>query len=225
MGTIRSKIHSLVTVLRDDRPPVLSAPTTVIIGVDPRIPLPELSRSRPLHLHIVRERSDPVFQGAVPAARQRFAARMMAKYGDVGLLARTDDGEVVGWTWICPTSFRDPTSGLRSRLAPDEVWIYDTAALRTPYRGLRAADFLIREMHRFIREEFGANYYYSAIDTGNHRSLLLAERIGAVEVQRTRSLLLLQQRGIQVPLSSRPAYGPCSRDGRHRTRGLAPSFN
>jgi hypothetical protein len=214
------KLRSLITVLQD-KPILVAAPSFVIVRADAhRHPPPP--GSRPLHLHVVRRPDDPVLTQATEPPRQRYASRSMAAHGDIGLFALTERDEVVGWTWICPVSFRDSTSGLRSRLASDETWNYDTRALRTAYHGLRAADFLLAEVSRVTREEFDGRYWYSAIETTNDRSLRLFERSGTVEVQRVRTINLLQQRGIQVPFSARPAHGPCSRRGRHRTRQASP---
>ncbi len=141
--------------------------------------------------------------------------------GDTCYLA-TVDGRFGGWLWFSRLPVqRDPWSGLRIRLAPDEAYTYAMWA-EPELRSLGIGGRLMSTLLRDVQADAATRRLYGWVDRENREMQMLVRMMfGFAPVQRVTRLRLLDRVGWQVPLSDRPRFGPVSRAGRHSDRRSA----
>jgi len=130
--------------------------------------------------------------------------------GFVGLV----DGRFAGWVWLSRASHRDPYSGLRIRLAPDEAYAY-ALWVAPGDRPHGVAAVLMTAMLTAVAEDPSLSRVYGWVDQRNRESQVLLRLLGFKRVQEVRRFHLLHRFGRALPASARPPFGPLSRDGRH----------
>lgn len=152
-------------------------------------------------------------EGVVPRERRR-AARPYVARGDTGLIAF--DGDVfAGWIWLSRTTHRDPWSGLNIHLAGDEAYAY-ALWVEPPYRPRGVGRALMVRMLEEVVSDPALTRVYGWVDQRNRESQMLLRLLGFKDVQTVRRAQVLHRRGVAVPRSPRPDFGPVSRQGRHR---------
>jgi len=148
----------------------------------------------------------------VPEDRHRTVRGFFAR-GDVGWIARVDN-HFGGWIWLSRLSHRDPWSGFRIRLAPDEAYAYGLW-VKPELRPAGVAAVLMAWMLREAHEDPALGRVYGWVDSRNRKSQALMRMSGFQSVQHVKRLHVLRRFGAQLPLSDRPAFGPLSRAGMH----------
>jgi ribosomal protein S18 acetylase RimI-like enzyme len=181
-------------------------------------PVPEPPQIENAAIHQL-SRQQPESRDVLPHNRSKEARPFVAR-GDRGYLA-TLDGRFAGWLWLSRVSHRDPWSGLRLRIAPDEAYLYALWA-EPDYRKLGVGALLMSAVLSDMQREPEVNCVYGWVDSGNREmQVLIRMAFGFTQVQRVRRARLLHLIGWQVPWSDAPRFGPVSRAGRHSTRHLA----
>jgi CelD/BcsL family acetyltransferase involved in cellulose biosynthesis len=194
-----------------------------VIERDLRKPIPELAEIPGMEIHRVTSAQPGRWQDLVPRTQRRTVQRFLAR-GDVGYLASIEDN-FAGRIWVSHTSHRDPWSGLRIRLAPDEAYAYAMEVIPR-YRALGLATPLVGRMLSDLREDKRLARVYGWVDSRNRESLFLLRIVfGFTQVQTAKRAHLLRRIGWQVRGSDQPSFGPLSRTGRHsearRDAGMA----
>lgn len=147
-----------------------------------------------------------------PAQRRHF--RPFLRRGDTGFLALKGD-DVVGWVWLSQVSHRDPWSGLRIHLAPDEGYAYDLWT-DPGARRLLLGQSLMGALLRHGQTYLGLSRVYGWVDRANRSSAVLLRLLGFVDAQTVRRVHVLRRTGWMRRGSDQPAFGPLSARGRHR---------
>lgn len=155
----------------------------------------------------------------VPKARLRDVRKFFAR-DDVGWIARVN-GRFVGWIWLSRISHRDPWSGLRIRLAPDEAYAY-ALWVEPEVRPAGVAAVLMSSMLREVHDDPALARVYGWVDSRNRESQALMRMSSFRGVQHVKRVHLLRRMGTQLPRTDRPAFGPMSRAGTH-SQGAAVS--
>lgn len=150
---------------------------------------------------------------AVPAERRHEMAAFHRR-GDRGLVV-TVDGDFAGWIWMSRVTHRDPWSGLRIRLAPDERYAY-ALWVEPRFRPSGVGRVLMVNMLRQLAADPSVTRVYGWVDRGNRQSQVLLRLLGFVDAQTVRRVHVARRFGRQLPGSDLPAFGPLSADGRHR---------
>lgn len=189
-----------------------------VFAWDASKPVPEPPRIEGSAIHVLSRRQDES-QGVLPRRRSKEAQPFLAR-GDRGYLA-TLDGRFAGWLWLSRVSHRDPWSGLRFRIAPDEAYVYAMWA-EPNYRKLGIGGLLMSAVLSDLQREAAIKRVYGWVDSGNREmQVLIRMAFGFTQIQRVRRARLLHLIGWQLPWSDAPRFGPVSRAGRHSTRHLA----
>jgi ribosomal protein S18 acetylase RimI-like enzyme len=163
-------------------------------------------------LHLLTPQSGAGFEALPP--RYAKHARSYLKRGDSGYVV-TVRGSFAGWLWMSRVSHRDPWSGLRFRIAPDEAYIYAMWA-EPEYRELGIGAALMAALLADVQDDPALDRVYGWVDEPNREMQLLVRMMfGFQEVQKVRRARVLHLAGVQVPLTDRPRSGPVSRRGRH----------
>jgi GNAT superfamily N-acetyltransferase len=92
-----------------------------VFAWDASNPVPKPQQIEGSAIHVLARGQDES-QDLLPRRRSKEARPFLAR-GDRGYLA-TLDGRFAGWLWLSRVSHRDPWSGLRFRIAPDEAYVY-----------------------------------------------------------------------------------------------------
>lgn len=186
--------------------------TTDVLVWEVREP-PRTPRTQ-IDLRIVEVKPGADWQAVVPPERRR-STRPFERRGDTGFVAFSGD-QFVGWVWISRRTHRDPWSGLHIKLARDEAYAY-ALWVEPEVRPKGVARALMVQMLQSVAADPALTRVYGWVDRRNRESQLLLRLLGFKDVQTVRRAHLLHRRGRRVPGSSRPAFGPLSRQGRHRT--------
>jgi GNAT superfamily N-acetyltransferase len=152
--------------------------------------------------------------GDVLAGKYAGDAKSFLRRGDRGHVA-TVGGRFAGWMWLSRVSHRDPWSGLRFRLAPDEAYVY-AMWVEPEFRPLGVGAMLMATQLSEVQRAGDVSRVYGWVDSNNREMQLLTRMVfGFVQVQTVRRARLLHLTGVQVPRSDEPRFGPVSRAGRH----------
>ena len=135
--------------------------------------------------------------------------------GDQGFAA-VADGRFAGWIWLSRASHRDRWSGLNVRLAADEGYAY-ALWIEPELRPKGVARVLMVAMLSAVHTDPALTRVYGWVDRQNRESQMLLRLLGFKNVQSVKRVMLLDRFGRALPRSDRPAEGPLSRHGRHRT--------
>ena len=155
-----------------------------------------------------------MIRATLPADRMPFQAER-ARRGDLLFVALVDE-QPVGWLFLARASHRDPWSGLKVRLAADEIYCYDLWINASHRRG-GTARYLTQTMFRWCASRPDLTRLYAWVDQDNRASQKLCRHVhGMVECQHISYARVLNRFGVPIPFSDRPRYGPFSRRGRHR---------
>lgn len=168
----------------------------------------------PLEFRTVDRAALDELRGTVPDGLHREAGAFLER-GDTGFAALAGDA-FAGWVWLSRRSHRDPWSGLRICLAPDEAYAY--ALWVEP--DLRPKGVARALMTRMLHEVFAdpvLTRVYGWVDKRNRESQMLLRLLGFKDVQHVKRAMVLDRLGRQIPGTDRPRFGPLSRDGRHRS--------
>ncbi len=149
-----------------------------------------------------------------PAEHAGQAGPFVAR-GDQGFAAVVD-GRFAGWIWLSRTSHRDPWSGLNIRLAGDEAYAY-ALWVDPEFRPKGVARVLMVAMLTAVHADPALTRVYGWVDQPNRESQMLLRLLGFKDVQSVKRVMLLDRFGRALPRTDRPAEGPLSRHGRHRT--------
>jgi GNAT superfamily N-acetyltransferase len=152
------------------------------------------------------------WQRLLPPERRR-RARVFFSRDDVGLVALVD-GRFAGWVWLSRVTHRDPYSGLRIRLAPDEGYAY-ALWIEPECRPHGLGSVLMTAMLTEARDVHRLARVYGWVDRRNRESQMLLRMLGFVSAQRARRVHVVHRVGRALPGSVAPPYGPLSRAGRH----------
>jgi ribosomal protein S18 acetylase RimI-like enzyme len=178
-----------------------------------RSAVPEPAHAEGSEIEAVDSTRPGAWRALVPRNRWKALEANLAR-GDRGYLA-TVDGRFAGWIWVSRRSHRDPWSGLRIRLAPDEAYTYGMW-VDPLYRAVGLAASLVAAMLEDLRGDPDVELVYGWVDARNRQSeMLLRIVFGFTHVQTVRRVHLLRRLGWQVPRSDEPRFGPLSRRGRH----------
>jgi RimJ/RimL family protein N-acetyltransferase len=176
-------------------------------------PLPELGEIPGLEMHPVTTSDPGRWREFVPQAQWRTVERCLER-GDRGCFAVVD-GNYAGRIWLSRTSHRDPWSGLRIRLAPDEAYTFAMQAVPR-YRRLGVAAAVVARMLSDLQQDGDIQRVYGWVDTRNRESMVLLRMVfGFTGVQTAKRAHLLRRIGWQVRGSDEPSFGPLSHTGRH----------
>lgn len=148
----------------------------------------------------------------VPRDRHSRVRAFLAR-GDEGFIGLVD-GRFAGWVWLSRVSHRDPYSGLRIRLAPDEAYAY-ALWIAPEDRPHGVAAVLMTAMLTAVATDPALTRVYGWVDQRNRESEVLLRLLGFERAQEVRRLHLLHRFGRALPGSAQPPFGPLSRDGRH----------
>ena len=150
----------------------------------------------------------------VPKSRSKAVDSFFAR-GDQGYVATVGD-RFAGWVWLSQVSHRDPWSGLRIRMAPDEAYAYAMRVEKAD-RELGVAGVLMSRLLSDARSDRQLSRVYGWVDRRNREmQLMLRMMYGFTQVQRVWRASA-PRIGWQVPWSDNPKFGPVSRVGRHST--------
>jgi RimJ/RimL family protein N-acetyltransferase len=111
-------------------------------------------------------------------------------------------------------SHRDPWSGLRIRLAPDELYSYDLW-VNAPYRRSGVGCHLFRADIREAVHDPTLNRVYGFVDKRNEPMQKVVRGVGFETAQTVKYARILKRFAVPVPFSDHPRFGPFSRRGRH----------
>jgi GNAT superfamily N-acetyltransferase len=157
---------------------------------------------------------DAGLRGLLPTPRTRTVGAFLAR-GDQGYVG-TVGGRFAGWIWLSRVSHRDPYSGLRIRIAPDEAYAY-AMRVEPAYRHLGVAAVLLSTLLSDAKNDPAISRVYGWVDSGNREmQTLLRMMFGFMQAQRVYRVRLTRI-GWQVPWSDDPRFGPVSSVGRHST--------
>jgi ribosomal protein S18 acetylase RimI-like enzyme len=164
-------------------------------------------------LRVGLDMSDPLLERVLPPYRVSLIPER-SRRGDRCSVAFVGD-EVAGWLMSARVSHRDPWSGLRVHLGPDEIYSYDMW-VEPPYRrtGL-GIHLLLADAREAVRDPT-INWFYGIVDARNEPMQRLVRGLGFEQVQSVKYARILKRWALQVPFSDRPRYGPFSGRGRHR---------
>jgi len=154
------------------------------------------------------------WESLVPPHRRGNVQTFLAR-GDAGYLAGVD-GRLAGWIWLSRVTHRDPWSGLRIRLGPDEAYAY-ALWVDPEHRPKGVAAALVVSLLREVRDDPTLTRVYGWVDKRNRESQVLLRLLGFVQVQHVKRVHVLHRIGRQLPRSDRPRFGPLSAAGRHRS--------
>lgn len=197
----------------------LSLMTVVIMAGDlTREPRSVKAADRRLSIHIATRPDDELVRTSMSKARQRVAARDMVK-GDVCFFA-LDVERVAGWVWLSRAHTYDRVTGLHYRLAPWECIGYDAVALPEYRRRAGVGTRLLEAVLQYGHEDAELKRIYGAADVRGPSPGLM-RNFEFEKVQTVKLLQVFERRGIQMPFSDRPRYGPASRQGAHSESGLS----
>jgi len=158
-------------------------------------------------------RARPELREVLPRRLARNARGFLAR-GDEGYVA-TVGGRFAGWLWLSRVSHRDPWSGLRFRIAPDEAYSYAMWA-EPEHRHLGVGAKLMASLLADAKDDPALTRVYGWVDADNREMQVLIRMVfGFTDVQQVRRARVLHLFGVQVPASDRPRFGPVSRAGRH----------
>ncbi|MCW2673421.1 MAG: Acetyltransferase family protein [Frankiales bacterium] len=163
-------------------------------------------------VNIVRTDEGDSDSAALTPAQQRHV-RPFLRRGDTGLLAMRGD-DTVGWIWLSRVSHRDPWSGLRIRLAPDEGYAYDLWT-EPGLRYLLLGQALVGSLLAHAQGDLGLTRVYGWVDQRNRGSDVLLRMLGFSDAQSVQRVHVLHRVGWKRRGSDCPPYGPLSRHGRH----------
>ncbi len=186
---------------------------TDVLERDANAAIPHVMQPRSAGVDRIDPRQSDTWQAVVPRSSHRAVAAFRRR-SDTGYLA-VANGEFAGWIWVSRRTHRDPWSGLRIRLGPDEAYSY---ALWVPekFRPDGVAAALVAQLLSDIRADPGISRVYGWVDRRNRESALLLRMVFGFKLTQTlRRVHVLRRVGGQVPFSARPPYGPMSRRGRH----------
>jgi RimJ/RimL family protein N-acetyltransferase len=169
-------------------------------------------------VRVVRSDANNLSSAALRPAPQRHVAPFLRR-GDTGLLA-VHEGEAVGWIWLSRVSHRDPWSGLRIHLAPDEGYAYDLWT-EPDLRHLLLGQALVGSLLAHAQDDLGLSRVYGWVDSRNRGSEVLLRMLGFTDAQSVQRVHVLHRVGWMRRGSDRPPYGPLSRNGRHAVRDEA----
>jgi GNAT superfamily N-acetyltransferase len=178
--------------------------------------VPELSDVEGVEIHLLAVGSSPQWS-VLRGPFVRVASSLLALGGRCYLA--TVDARFGGWVWLnrAPVQ-RDPYSGLRIRLAPDEAYAHAMWA-EPASRHLGIGGRLMSALLLDVQREPTINRVYGWVDRDNQEmQVLIRVMFGFTQVQRVSRCRLLHRAGWQVPWSDEPRFGPVSSVGRHRTR-------
>jgi GNAT superfamily N-acetyltransferase len=160
----------------------------------------------------IRAADEVEWQRLLPPERWT-RARVFFTRDDVGFVALVE-GRFAGWVWLSRVSHRDPYSGLRIRLAPDEGYAY-ALWIEPESRPHGLGPHLMTAMLTEARDVHALARVYGWVDRRNRESQMLLRMLGFVSAQRARRVHVLHRVGRALPGSVEPRYGPLSRAGRH----------
>lgn len=166
-------------------------------------------------VRVVRTDGNDHSATALRPEQQRHVAPFLRR-GDTGLLAVHED-EAVGWIWLSRVSHRDPWSGLRIHLAPDEGYAYDLWT-EPGLRHLLLGQALVGSLLAHAQADLGLSRVYGWVDNRNRGSEVLLRLLGFIDAQSVQRVHVLRRVGWMRRGSDRPPYGPLSRHGRHSGR-------
>jgi RimJ/RimL family protein N-acetyltransferase len=176
-------------------------------------PIPQIKPRADTEVVRFDQRPDAAWREIIPPYRQKPLPSFQAR-GDVGYVALFE-GEFAGWIWMSRMSYRDPWSGLRIRLAPDEAYSHSFFVAEA-FRPQGVATVLVARMLTDVQADPRIATVYCWVDRRNRKSAFVLQMgFGFSRVQKIKRLHALRRWGGQVPLSAQPRYGPLSRVGRH----------
>jgi ribosomal protein S18 acetylase RimI-like enzyme len=184
------------------------------VSGDPDERFPKLDPPAGVTTQIFEDLADPALRRILPPDRVRLLPER-ARRKDVFLVVFVE-GEPAGWVALARESHRDPWSGLRVRLAPDEIYAYDLW-VHARYRRSGAARYLAQETLRYAAADPALTVLLCWTDEDNvPAQTLMRKAFGLSQLQKARYARVLDRFGVPVPFSDRPRFGPFSRRGRHR---------
>jgi len=178
--------------------------------------VPDLPPIEGAAVHLLRD--GPSEAGDVLLPSYAKTASSFLERGDRGYVAAVD-GRFAGWLWLSRVSHRDPWSGLRFRLAPDEAYLY-AMWVEPEYRKLGVGAMLLATQLSDVRREADVSRVYGWVDEANREMQVLIRMVfGFKPVQRVRRVRILHLLGWQLPRSDEPRFGPVSGAGRQSGGG------
>jgi GNAT superfamily N-acetyltransferase len=187
--------------------------TDVLVRAASSPPSPGVPLSRPEVIRLAGDDSLSRWQANIPRERWKEVVPFHRR-GDSGFVASVD-GRFAGWLWVSRVSHRDPWSGLRVRLAPNEAYAY-ALWVEPEFRPKGLARVLVVSMLMDVAADPSVDQVYGWVDKRNRQSEMLLRLLGFVDVQTVRRVHILRRIGWQVPRSDRPPFGPFSSKGNHR---------
>ena len=163
-------------------------------------------------IRVFEDMNDPALRDFLPDSRADLLPVRAAR-GDTCMVVFVE-AEPAGWLFLARATHRDEWSGLRARLAADEIYCYDLW-MKSEYRRTGAAVYLARFMLRWVAYKPGLARLYCWVDRENRPSQKLCRGLGLSDCQRVSYARVLGRLGVPVPFSDRPRFGPFSRRGRH----------
>ena len=140
-------------------------------------------------------------------------ARPFLRRGDSGYIAIVDE-RVAGWIWLSRTSHRDPWSGFRIGLAPDEAYAY-ALWVEPDFRPKGVPRLLMTTLLAAVVSDERLRRVYGWVDQRNRESQMLLRLLGFADVQSMKRVRIADRVGLRLPLTDHPRFGPLSRRGRH----------
>jgi ribosomal protein S18 acetylase RimI-like enzyme len=175
--------------------------------------IPRTTQVEGASIHLLSREQTGV-RDVLPRDRSKRVASFLAR-GDQGYVV-TVGGQFAGWMWLSHVSHRDPWSGLRIRIAPDEAYAY-ALWVEEAYRPLGIAPLLVSRLLSEVQKDPALSRVYGWVDCRNREmQVLIRLMFGFTQVQRVRRVRL-PRLGWQLPWSDHPKFGPVSRVGRHST--------
>ncbi|HET8672118.1 MAG TPA: GNAT family N-acetyltransferase [Thermoleophilaceae bacterium] len=214
---MRHPADLLRAVARQARHPVTIHGVDILeidVSGDPDERFPKLDPPAGVTTQVFEDLADAALTRALPPDRLRLLPERRRR-GDVFVVVFVD-GEPAGWVALARQSHRDPWSGLRVRLASDEIYAYDLW-VHAHYRRSGAARYLAQETLRYAAADPVPKVILCWTDEDNVASQTLMRKVlGLTQVQKARYARVFDRFGVPVPFSDRPRFGPFSRRGRHR---------
>jgi ribosomal protein S18 acetylase RimI-like enzyme len=159
-------------------------------------------------------RRDATARNLLPISRLRTVDAFFAR-GDQGYVVTVGD-RFAGWIWLSRVSHRDPYSGLRIQIAPDEAYAY-AMRVEPGFRHLGIAAVLVSTLLSDAQNDPTIGRVYGWVDSGNREmQALLRMMFGFTQAQRVRRVRLTRMVW-QMPWYDNPKFGPVSSVGRHST--------
>lgn len=194
----------------------LSLHAVDVLEIDVSVPerFPTCQPPPGMSVRVFERLDDSALSDALPPDRLRLLEERAAR-GDVYLVAFVES-RTAGWVTVARSSHRDPWSGLRVRLAPDEIYVYDLW-IHPRYRRSGIALHLSRATLRYAADDPALSWLLCWADEDNVASQrLMRDVLGLSPLQKVRYARIADRVGARVPFSDTPRYGPFSRRGRHR---------